>query len=639
MVSGITRPTQVASVRGGGDFGSTCVSYEVGWELWRSDGTPGGTTKLEAHYNSFDIEEGDISTDDQMVAVGNTLYFTYAANSEFVTLAKITNADSLSTNITTFDFRVYVAEAVALNDKFIFILDSSHNPYDNYGTELWISDGTEVGTKPVLERPDYYPYDLILRYPKHLRVENGILYFTAISGYGGARIAWRSDGTQEGTVPDSTCPTITLPSYLPTPEIGKAYSFSVAATPVGTYTYSIDPSSIDKDIAPFSLDAQTGMITGVTSKPLHLRFHIRATNAAGCVGYGYYYLYVACPQPPVSTLPKGQVGQYYAADINIGDFYSITSIRPYTNSSLPSGITFSSNHITGTPTQAGTYNLVYDLYEATSNCSKSGYVDLIIDPAPPQPGTSIVRINAGGPAYTSKSGNVFEADTYFEGNTKTTPFQMYSINNTLDDNLYRTDRVGNVDKGNFRYQIPVSNGQYQVRLHFSENYFKEAGKRVFSVAAEGEAKLVNYDIYAAVGRTTAVIKTYPVTVVDGALTLDFSATVNRAKINAIEVLPSNAARQQVGESTELKDIALQAFPNPFSAQTTLRFTASATGKASIEVYNLNGALVQVAFEGTLEEGETTEVALEGANLPAGIYIIKATSASKVSHLKLIRANY
>lgn len=254
----------------------------------------------------------------------------------------------------------------------------------------------------------------------------------------------------------------------------------------------------------------------------------------------------------------------------------------------------------------------------------------------PPIGTSVVRINAGGPAYTAKSGNVFGADAYFEGNTKTTPFQMYSINNTLDDNLYRTDRVGNVDKGSFRYQIPVSNGQYQVRLHFSENYFKEAGKRVFSVAAEGEAKLVNYDIYASVGRTTAVIKTYPVTVTDGALTLDFSATVNRAKINAIEVLPANAAAREGNElALEEQVSVLQVAPNPFSDQTTLSFQLEETQSAKLELYDLQGKLISTLFEGEVEAGAVQQVSLAGNGLKGGMYIARLVATGQVSYVKIL----
>lgn len=95
------------------------------------------------------------------------------------------------------------------------------------------------------------------------------------------------------------------------------------------------------------------------------------------------------------------------------------------------------------------------------------------------------------------------------------------------------------------------------------------------------------------------------------------------------------ARWDGSEEKGTPPASLHAAPNPFSASTQIRFKAEASGKATIGVYDLNGSLVKVLFDGELEEGETKELTLEGTALSSGIYLIKANSASKVSRLKLV----
>lgn len=97
---------------------------------------------------------------------------------------------------------------------------------------------------------------------------------------------------------------------------------------------------------------------------------------------------------------------------------------------------------------------------------------------------------------------------------------------------------------------------------------------------------------------------------------------------------ADSAKEELEQ--ELASIAtLSAAPNPFADQTTIHFTAQASGKASVAVYDLNGSLVKVLFEGELEEGESKELILEGAALSSGVYLVKATSPVGVDHLKVV----
>jgi len=163
---------------------------------------------------------------------------------------------------------------------------------------------------------------------------------------------------------------------------------------------------------------------------------------------------------------------------------------------------------------------------------------------PPFNGTSIC-INSGDGLFNASNGDVFAADQNYSGSTSTyTNNTVADIAGTLDDALFRTER--NNISGIMTYNIPVINGAYDVQLYFAEIFFGVAGgnlaqpwtgKRVFNVAIEGAPVLTNYDINADVGPATATVKSFLVNVSDGALTIQFTNVVNRAKISGICVKP------------------------------------------------------------------------------------------------------
>ena len=131
-------------------------------------------------------------------------------------------------------------------------------------------------------------------------------------------------------------------------------------------------------------------------------------------------------------------------------------------------------------------------------------------------GTSIVSINAGGPAVSNSGGgdNSFVADedystggtTYSVTNTITIPA---GVTNAAPAAVYQSARQGTVT-----YTIPglTAGTSYTVRLHFAELYFSAAGDRVFNVAINGTTVLTNFDIYAtAKANFTAVVEQFTAT--------------------------------------------------------------------------------------------------------------------------------
>ncbi len=157
------------------------------------------------------------------------------------------------------------------------------------------------------------------------------------------------------------------------------------------------------------------------------------------------------------------------------------------------------------------------------------------DPNPEPNPTNIIRINAGGDAYTDVNGNLWSADQYFSGGRKYST--KADIAKTEDDKLYQTERWTK----NLSYVIPVSNGDYKVTVKFAELYWDSTNKRSFDLSAEGKLVIDDLDIFtAAGGKNTALDKSFDITVSDGSLNLDFLTNSDNAKLAAIEIIGSSA---------------------------------------------------------------------------------------------------
>ncbi|WP_197526961.1 Kelch repeat-containing protein [Pirellulimonas nuda] len=160
-----------------------------------------------------------------------------------------------------------------------------------------------------------------------------------------------------------------------------------------------------------------------------------------------------------------------------------------------------------------------------------------------------LAINAGGPAIGD-----YLADQYFSGggtfgpnNSQISPIDLSGAVDPAPADVYKTERTGNGgSSGAFSYTIPglIAGGAYTLRLHFAEIYFEGANARVFDVAINGASPpaLDDYDVFVASGDQGAaaervVIEQLGVTArPDGTLRLDFTPSVNNAKLSALELI-------------------------------------------------------------------------------------------------------
>lgn len=150
-------------------------------------------------------------------------------------------------------------------------------------------------------------------------------------------------------------------------------------------------------------------------------------------------------------------------------------------------------------------------------------------------------------SYLDRSGRTWGPDRYFSGGyVLVRPSER--ILRTLDPDIYRRLR-----SGDFRYDIPLAPGNYELHLHFAETGLADfisaessgEGQRLFRVSANGIRLLGGFDVVAdADGANVADERVFrnisPAE--DGFLHLSFAALRSTAMVNGIEVLPVGAGK-------------------------------------------------------------------------------------------------
>ena len=82
-----------------------------------------------------------------------------------------------------------------------------------------------------------------------------------------------------------------------------------------------------------------------------------------------------------------------------------------------------------------------------------------------------------------------------------------------------------------------------------------------------------------------------------------------------------------GEGTASNGRAsLSAAPNPFQGTATVRFTTATAQDVTVSVYDVTGRQVATLFAGAVAADQEVAASLDGAQLPAGVYVIRATGA-------------
>jgi Malectin domain len=212
------------------------------------------------------------------------------------------------------------------------------------------------------------------------------------------------------------------------------------------------------------------------------------------------------------------------------------------------------------------------------------------------PGSDSVRILVGldQGTFTDGFGNVWLSDRFFEGGS-VVKLPNQPIAGTREPRLYRSRR-----QGNFRYDIPLAKGVYELRLHFAETHFGEdntagyggEGSRAFAVQINGTTVINRLDVVGEAGASTAHIKVFRDVspAADGKLHLTFVPIVTVPFLNAIEITPGTPGKLRpvriVAQPRAVTDAGGNSWmPDRFAAGGQMvKRTPEVTGTSEPELY-------------------------------------------------------
>ncbi|MBK5305686.1 MAG: hypothetical protein JJD92_03265 [Frankiaceae bacterium] len=171
----------------------------LGTELWKSDGTAGGTELVK------DINPGEEGSEPAgLVDVGGTLYFHADNGAEGVELWKSNGTTAGTVQVSDINPGAgssYADGMTAFDSMVYFAADDGV-----HGSELWKTDGTDAGTDLVGEVNTQTTEYLTGSGVWNLTVLGSFVYFTATDGYNASGTygeeLWRSDGTTVALVKD-----------------------------------------------------------------------------------------------------------------------------------------------------------------------------------------------------------------------------------------------------------------------------------------------------------------------------------------------------------------------------------------------------------------------------------------------------
>lgn len=221
-----------------GGIGFFVATDQYGDELWRTDGSAGGTWRLK------DLNPGAASSSPgELTAVGNVLYFT-ADVAGYGRELYATDGTSAGTRLVRdIDLRPGLGSdprhLIAFQGRVYF-----HANDGVHGPELWRSDGTMAGTNLVVDLfPGGNPANPGA--PSDLAVWNGLLWFVGQDGRG--REIYHTDGTAAGTQilvdfvpgpgsasPRQLCATAGDLFFVATENSGGAELYATDGTAIGT---------------------------------------------------------------------------------------------------------------------------------------------------------------------------------------------------------------------------------------------------------------------------------------------------------------------------------------------------------------------------------------------------------------------
>ncbi|MBN8706780.1 MAG: T9SS type A sorting domain-containing protein [Bacteroidetes bacterium] len=104
--------------------------------------------------------------------------------------------------------------------------------------------------------------------------------------------------------------------------------------------------------------------------------------------------------------------------------------------------------------------------------------------------------------------------------------------------------------------------------------------------------------------------------------VDIAVDGKRTEHTTISAIPTDGKPVQPGFESPAEFAIKGLYPNPFNPSGNLEFSLPKKGFVSVELYNVIGQKVAIAFQGTLEGGKnhTNRIEISGNGLPSGVYL-------------------
>ncbi len=424
-------------------------------------------------------------------------------------------------------------------------------------------------------------------------IVNSVLNITLLSGASGSSVIKVKATDKDGlSVENSFTVTITAPApqapKVANPIPNQQLSFNTSAKSISLVNVFTDDKSVS-DLT-YTATSSNNLVVGgiaIVNNNVNLTFvnaasgtsvvKVKATDKDGLSVENSFTITISAPvvQAPKVANPIADQSLSFntvSKSISLGNVFTddqpvsnLTYVATSSNAVIVSGLAVVNNVLTLTLKSGNTGNAVITI-KATDEDGLSVQDQFTITLLAKPPAIS-QSVNTGGSGYTFE-GKLWSADRNFSGG------KIFSntvvVSGTDNKQIYKSERYGN-----FKYSLPVPNGDYIVRLHFAEIFHKSVNQRKFNVAVENnQGVLTGYDIVAkAGGSNIAKVEEFKlITVADGILNIDFTSVIDNAKVSAIEIIstePLNTAPrlikatadQQLNVNTKSLSIA---FGNTFT---------------------------------------------------------------------------
>jgi len=106
----------------------------------------------------------------------------------------------------------------------------------------------------------------------------------------------------------------------------------------------------------------------------------------------------------------------------------------------------------------------------------------------------------------------------------------------------------------------------------------------------------------------------------------------------LKVAPANATQSAIIDVIDPEtgaEQSLTVYPNPTNGITTFRFVSANDGRASLELYNINGSRIETLLQSEVSAGQTYEVTYTPVNSQAGVILYRLIIGDEVINGKLI----